>query len=299
VRAVTKYAKSGELSIAYQTVGDGDDLVFVPGFMSHVELNWEYAFYSAMLERLASFTRLTVLDKRGTGLSDRSLGLGTLEERMDDLRAVMDDAGIERASLMGVSEGAALSVLFAATSPDRVASLVLAAPYCPGFDPPPDEEREAFLAGIEAGWTSGDVLGFLIQHAPDDVVARAELARFERYCCTPAVAREIMRRNLEGDITSVLPTIAVPTLVVHQRGDPPRRVHTRGALRPPDPGCGLRTRGRRLPRQLATVRLRRDRRPGAALPHRSCRDADLGRPSALHGPLHRHRGLDRPGRRRR
>lgn len=220
VRAVTKYAKSGELSIAYQTVGDGDDLVFVPGFMSHVELNWEYAFYSAMLERLASFTRLTVLDKRGTGLSDRSLGLGTLEERMDDLRAVMDDAGIERASLMGVSEGAALSVLFAATSPDRVSSLVLAGPYCPGFDPPPDEEREAFLAGIEAGWSSGDVLGFLIQHAPDDVVARAELARFERYCCTPAVAREIMRRNLEGDITSVLPTIAVPTLVVHQRGDP-------------------------------------------------------------------------------
>src|SRR5437667_6899123 len=95
----TRFAKSGELSIAYQVVGDGPvDLVYVPGFMSHVELNWEYAFYSSFFERLAKFCRLVILDKRGTGLSDRSLGLGTLENRMDDLRAVMDAAGLERAA---------------------------------------------------------------------------------------------------------------------------------------------------------------------------------------------------------
>ena len=115
----TKFAKSGELSIAYQVVGDGPiDLVFVPGFMSHVELNWEYAFYSNILDRLAEFCRLVILDKRDV-LSDRHLGLGTLEERMDDLRAVMDAVGLDRAALLGISEGGAMCTLFAATYPNE------------------------------------------------------------------------------------------------------------------------------------------------------------------------------------
>lgn len=215
----TRFAQSGGLSIAYQVVGDGPiDLVFVPGFMSHVELNWEYPFYSSVLEPFTEFARLIVLDKRGTGLSDRSLGLGTLEERMDDVRAVMDAVGSEKAALVGVSEGGALSTLMAATYPDRVSALVLTAAACPGlFDP---ESLPGLLDFIEANWSTGRVLESFVQHAPDRVASLQSLARFERYCCTATVAREIMRRNLESDIRGVVPSVSVPTLVTHVRGDP-------------------------------------------------------------------------------
>jgi pimeloyl-ACP methyl ester carboxylesterase len=218
----TRFATSDGLSIAYQTVGEGTtDVVFVPGFMSHVELNWEFPFMSRVLEPLAEFGRLTVLDKRGTGLSDRSLGLGTLEDRVRDVLAVMDDAGIDRAVLVGLSEGAAMSALMAASHPERVAALVLNGGLCPGAPTPFSAEDSARLIGfIGTQWTTGRVIDVFVQHAPDREVARARLARYERYCCTPSVAAEIMRRNLESDITAVLPTIAVPTLVVHQRHDP-------------------------------------------------------------------------------
>ena len=217
----TRFARSGDLSIAYQVVGDGPiDLVFVPGFMSHVELNWEYEFYADPLRRLAAYSRLIVLDKRGTGLSDRPFGLGTFEERMDDVRAVMDDAGVERANLMGVSEGGALCALMAATHPERVASLVLMAAACPGrFDF--DEARNAVVLDyIEHNWNTGRALDLFIQNPPDREVALGHLARYERYCCTPSIAREIMRRSLESDITDIVPTVAVPTLVVHAERDP-------------------------------------------------------------------------------
>ena len=129
----TQFASSGDLSIAYQVVGDGPiDVVFVPGFMSHVELNWDYIFLSSVLDRLAQFSRLVVFDKRGSGLSDRSLGAGTLEDRMDDVRAVMDAVGLERAAVVGVSNGAPLAAQFAATYPERVTSLVLSLSSCPG-----------------------------------------------------------------------------------------------------------------------------------------------------------------------
>jgi pimeloyl-ACP methyl ester carboxylesterase/class 3 adenylate cyclase len=215
----TRFAQSDGLSIAYQVIGDGPiDIVFVPGFMSHVELNWEYTFLGSLLGRLAEFSRLIVLDKRGTGLSDRSLGLGTLEERMDDVRAVMDAAGSEQAALVGISEGGALCTLMAASHPERVAALVLTAAACPGlFDL---TTVEPFVEFIEAKWNSGRVIDLFIQHAPDHSKALVELARFERYSCTPSVAGEIMRRNLVGDIRDVLPTVTVPTLVVHSRGDP-------------------------------------------------------------------------------
>ncbi len=218
----TRFAESAGLSIAYQVVGDGPiDLVFVPGFMSHVELNWEYPFFSAPLEQLARFARLIVLDKRGTGLSDRSLGLGTFEERMDDVRAVMDAAGSERAAVFGLSEGAAVACIFAATYPDRVSSLVLYGGFCPGAPPRLEpEDRERFVDWIARHWTTGDVIDRFVQHPPDREDCLAKLARFERYCCTPQVAREIMRRNLDGDVRAVLPTISVPTLVIHADGDP-------------------------------------------------------------------------------
>ena len=126
----TRYAKSGDVHIAYQVVGSGPfDLVYVPGFVSNMDLQWEMPEWARFYSRLAAFSRLILFDKRGTGLSDRSAGIATLEERMDDVRAVMDAAGSERAALFGVSEGGPMSVLFAATYPDRASSLVLYGSY--------------------------------------------------------------------------------------------------------------------------------------------------------------------------
>jgi len=121
----THYAQSGELSIAYQVFGEGDfDLVFVPGFISHGDLSWQTPFFAGFFRRFGSFARVITFDKRGTGLSERTLGFGTAEDRMDDIRAVMDAAGCERAALVGISEGGPLTVLFAATYPERATALV-------------------------------------------------------------------------------------------------------------------------------------------------------------------------------
>src|SRR5262245_9174728 len=125
----TCYARSGAVEIAYQVAGDGVPVVWTPGFISHVELNWESPFYRRGLERVTRFARMVTFDKRGTGLSDRSTEFGSLEERMDDIRAVMDAAGFERCSLFGTSEGGPLSILFAATYPGRVEKLVLYGTY--------------------------------------------------------------------------------------------------------------------------------------------------------------------------
>jgi pimeloyl-ACP methyl ester carboxylesterase len=218
--APTQLASSDGLSIAYQVVGDGPvDLVFVPGFVSHVELNWEYIFTSAFLERLLPFCRLVILDKRGSGLSDRTLGAGTLEGRMDDIRAVMDAAGLERAALMGVSNGGPIAAMFAAMHPERVSSLVLSIAGCPGLQPlPPDFEQTLRL--VHEFWTTGLVLHQIVHHAPDEAEAIAQLARFERYACTPAVAVEILRRGGDSDLRPFLPMINAPTLVVSNRDDP-------------------------------------------------------------------------------
>jgi pimeloyl-ACP methyl ester carboxylesterase len=219
-RPDTQFARNGDLSIAYQVAGDGPiDLVFVPGFMSHVEMNWDYLFYSAALDRLAQFSRLVVFDKRGSGLSDRSLGAGTLEDRMNDICAVMDAAGLERAALLGMSNGAPLAALFAAMFPERVTSLVLAMPSCPGARPV-DPAFEMVLGLIAEFWTTGLVLNMLVQHAPDSDEAIAQLARFERYSCTASVAVEILRRGAESDLTPFLRLIQAPTLVINQRHDP-------------------------------------------------------------------------------
>ena len=224
----TRFAVNGELTIAYQTVGDGPiDVVFVPGFMSHVELNWDYVFIGAFLERLAQVVRLTVLDKRGSGLSDRSLGAGTLEDRMSDIRAVMDAQRIERAALIGVSNGGPLAALFAATFPERVSSLVLLLSGCPGSEPADDTAEhiagtttEDVLTLVREFWTTGLVLNTIVQHPPDPEEAIAQLARFERYCCTPSVAVDIIRREAESDLTPFLPYIQAPTLVLNARDDP-------------------------------------------------------------------------------
>jgi pimeloyl-ACP methyl ester carboxylesterase len=124
-RVQTAYAHSGRVSIAYQTAGEGVPVVWVPGFISHVEMNWDIPPFGHALERVVRFARIVVFDKRGTGLSDRSVNFGSIEERMDDIRAVMDAVGLERASVFAISEGGPLSILFAATYPERVDKLVL------------------------------------------------------------------------------------------------------------------------------------------------------------------------------
>jgi len=223
----TRYASSGELSIAYQVVGDGDvDVVFISGWASHVELQWEPSPPSGLIEGLTRFARVVTFDKRGTGLSDRSLGTGALEDRMDDVRAVMDAAGVERAALVGVSEGGPLSMVFAASHPDRVTSLVLLASYARAVSGPDyphgvsPEVAAAFIEAVPSLWGTGVLLSANAPDPPDGIDAVAAAARFERNATTPGVAASLLRANAEIDVRDVLPAINVPTLVLHCDRDP-------------------------------------------------------------------------------
>lgn len=213
----TKYARNGDVSLAYQVVGDGPvDAVFVPGFVSHVELNWQSPF-ARLLERLGQFCRLVVMDKRGTGLSDRSLGVATLEDRMDDVRAVLDAAGMESAAVVGISEGGPMAILMAATHPDRVRALVLYGSFARvGLDV---SQRPLVLDLIEQEWGSGRVLELFVSGVAPQANT-VTIDQFERYSCTPLVAREIMRRNFEIDVRAAVPSVRAPALIVHCAGDP-------------------------------------------------------------------------------
>ena len=221
----TQYAQSGELSIAYQTVGDGPvDILFVPGFVSNVELMWERPAFGGMLDRLAGIGRLTFFDKRGTGCSDRSLGTGSSEDRMDDLRAVADAAGIESAVVIGVSEGGPLAVLFAASFPERITSLVLWGTFARALWAPDYEEGldielvDAFIDDVKAKWGTGHALaGFLSDTADADLAAQA---RYERQTATPGAVSTILRHNIQMDVRHALGALRMPTLVVHRVGDP-------------------------------------------------------------------------------
>jgi pimeloyl-ACP methyl ester carboxylesterase len=221
----TRYAKSADVNIAYQVVGDGPlDLVLVPGFISHLELDWQGPGYAHMLERLSSFARLIRFDKRGTGLSDRPGGLPDLETRMDDVRAVMDAVGSERAALMGYSEGGPLSMLFAATYPDRTASLVLYGTYAKRRDPDDDypwcatwEERQAYADVVEREWGSESDLGTM---APNAGAAEVEWWRARaRAAASPGAAKALILTNSNIDVRGILSAIHVPTLVLHRTGD--------------------------------------------------------------------------------
>jgi len=223
---VTRYARSGDVHIAYQVVGDGPvDLVYAPGFISHVEMNWESPYWSRVLGRLSRFCRVIVFDKRGTGLSDRVSGWPTLEERMDDIRAVMDAAGSERAVLHGISEGGPMCMVFAALYPERTSALILHG-TSPRMAAGPDwpwgytmEDAAAVLDGMEASWGSGTVLSFFVQGLADDPHAQEATGRFERFAASPGAARQLLEMDFRIDIRTVLPAISAPTLVLHQRGD--------------------------------------------------------------------------------
>jgi pimeloyl-ACP methyl ester carboxylesterase len=225
----TRYARSGQLHIAYQVVGDGpQDLVFVHGWIAHIEHVWEEPSLARFFNRLASFTRLILLDKRGTGMSDPVPldGLPTLEERMDDVRAVMDAAGSERAALFGTSEAGALNLLFAAANPERTAALILLNSYARiawADDYPwgiPAEAAAELLEAIEAGWGEGVAFEALVASQVNDPAMRAWWARYQRLAASPGAAVTLLRRAFDTDARAVLSAIRVPTLIMHRRADP-------------------------------------------------------------------------------
>jgi pimeloyl-ACP methyl ester carboxylesterase len=224
----TSYAKSGDVNIAYQVVGEGPlDLVFVPGWVSHLEYFWEEPSFARFLRRLASFSRLILFDKRGTGLSDRVAldDLPTLEQRMDDVRAVMDAVGSRRAALMGTSEGGPLCLVFAATYPERTAALVMVGAYARRLwaeDYPigaSADDYNAFLEDVRLNW--GGPVG-LDRRAPSvahDERFRTWWATYLRMSASPGAAYALTRMNGQVDARHALPAISAPTLVIHRTGD--------------------------------------------------------------------------------
>ena len=226
VRPKTHYTRSGDVNIAYQVIGNGPpDLVFVMGWVSHLEYFWEEPSFARFLKRLASSSRLILFDKRGTGLSDRLTQLPTLEQRMDDVRAVMDAVGSNKAALCGVSEGGPMCNLFAATYPERTLGLAMIGTYAKRiWDPdypwaPTAEQREKFFLEIEEKW--GGPVG-IYDRAPSvahDPRFREWWATYLRMGCSPGAAVALTRMNAEIDVRHILPSIRVPTLILHRKGD--------------------------------------------------------------------------------
>jgi len=221
-----QYARSGDVNIAYQVCGSGPvDLVFVMGWVSHLEYFWKEPSFARFLTRLASFSRLILFDKRGTGLSDPVTHLPTLEQRMDDVRAVLDAVGSRHAVLLGVSEGGPMCSLFAATHPAQTDALIMIGTYArrlraPDYPwAPTRAQREAFFKEIVDNW--GRAVG-LAERAPsmaNDPAFRDWWASFLRMGASPAAAIALTRMNAEIDVRHILPTIRVPTLVLHRTGD--------------------------------------------------------------------------------
>jgi pimeloyl-ACP methyl ester carboxylesterase len=224
----TRYARSGDVNIAYQVIGTGPiDIVFVMGWVSHLDYFWKNPLFARFLQRLAAFSRLIVFDKRGTGLSDRVplAELPTLEQRMEDVHAVMDAAGSARAALIGVSEGGPMCSLFAATYPERSRALVMIGTYAKRlWDPeypwaPRPDERQHFLDEIREQW--GGPVGIearapTLAHDPE---FRNWWATYLRMGASPGAAVALTRMNTEVDVREVLSSVRVPTLVLHRTGD--------------------------------------------------------------------------------
>jgi pimeloyl-ACP methyl ester carboxylesterase len=227
VAAETRYALSGDVHIAYQVTGEGPfDLVFVPGFVTHMELQWKMPGFADFLDDLGSFARLIRFDKRGTGMSDPVSGAPSLETRMDDVRAVMDAAGSRRAAFYGLSEGAAMSILFAATHPKRVAALVVRScsprtMWAPDF--PWGRSPEAFKRELDQALRvyadrddAREVARGLGMQGDEEVESYIDLVR---YGASPGMLEALYSMNREIDIRDVLPTVRVPTLVMHGSED--------------------------------------------------------------------------------
>jgi class 3 adenylate cyclase len=220
------YAQSGDVHIAYQVLGEGGlDLVLVPGFASHLDVEWENPAIARFLRGLGSFSRLIRFDKRGLGLSDRNVPPAPLEERMDDVRAVMDAVGSEQAALMGISEGVPMSILFAATYPERTQALVLyggmaRATEAPGYPWGPSAEgfAEATQELMPVVYTGADIDTWA-PSLDEDPSAREWLGRYRRAAMSPDGIQAVIEMFLDIDVRHVLPTLHVPTLVLHRHGD--------------------------------------------------------------------------------
>jgi pimeloyl-ACP methyl ester carboxylesterase len=210
----TRYALSGDVNIAFQVMGDGPvDIILVPGIVSHIEFLHEFPGYTEFLRRLATFARVVTFDKRGQGLSDGISGAPSLEQRVDDVRAIMDDIGSQRAVLLGFSEGSPMSAFFAAVNPERVSKLILFGGFAKAF-----LTEEAVSQRMKI-WGAGAVMtrAFASLSANPDAIKL--LAKFERLSASPGTAKAYMLLNRQIDVTSILPNVRVPTLVLHRRAD--------------------------------------------------------------------------------
>ncbi|HEV2335609.1 MAG TPA: alpha/beta fold hydrolase [Stellaceae bacterium] len=235
----TRYAKSGDVHIAYQVVGNGPlDVVWVPGAASNIELLWEFPEFARFCTRLASFCRLISFDKRGTGMSDRAAGIASLEDRMDDVRAVMEAAGSSRAAVLGQSEGGPMSLLFAATYPERTSALILFGAFSNSImkDWPP-ERWQARLDEFERNYGTGAHLRFMAPSKLTDEAFVRTWRRYERQCASPAAFIALQRMNRDIDVRHVLSAIRVPTLVMHRTGDPTTHVDRGRSLAAQIPGA--------------------------------------------------------------
>ena len=218
---VTQYAKSGNVQIAYQVFGNGPiNVVIVPPFVSNIENYWDEPDFSRWLLRLGSYARVAMFDKRGTGMSDRVGELPGVDQRIDDLRAVMDAVGIQEAALLGISEGGPLAALFAATYPQRCSALVLYGSFArfTSWLPTP-EALDAFLGYVDQAWGTGGSLPLFAPTRANDQAFQRWWGRFERLGASPSAAKSLMRMNSQIDVRPILPTIRVPTLVVHRTED--------------------------------------------------------------------------------
>lgn len=237
--AETRYVKSGKVFVACQISGQASpDLMVVPGFFSHLEHDWENPRFARFNHALGSFSRLICFDKRGTGLSDRSVGVPHLEERIDDIRAVLDAAGSKRAFLCGTSEGGPMSLLFAATYPDRIAGLILVGAYAravgsvTAYDDPAAAER-----AVEETWGTGKGLEAFAPSVAGEPAFRDWWARRQRLSASPSDVINLIRMNAEIDVRHILPAIRVPTLVIHRTGDVRVRSSAGRALAEAIPGA--------------------------------------------------------------
>jgi len=235
VQPKTRYAKSGDGSIAYQVLGEGPlDLVFIPGFVSNVEFYWELPTTTRAFERLASFSRVVLWDKRGTGLSDPIDHVPTLDERVDDVIALMETVGSERAAFFGVSEGGPMSLMFAAAHPERTSALVIYG-ASPKFSASPEwewgwseEDIAEFVDDIDRNWGDPALINLFAPSQADNEALRYAWGRYQRMGASPAMARAVLEALCQLDCREILSSISAPTLILHPAGE---RVAHVGAAR--------------------------------------------------------------------
>jgi class 3 adenylate cyclase len=219
LEAKINYARSGDVHIAYRVFGDGPrDIVLIPGTLSHVELSWERPSSEHLLKRLTAFARVIVFDKRGQGLSDR-VAEQTLEERIGDVRAVMDAAGSRQATIYGWSEGGPMCLMFAATYPERTSALVLYGTFASAKDSVPAEVFERLLSDLEAHWGEGRLFAVNAPSRRNDQAMIQYAGRLERASASPSSIVALLRANSELDVRHLLPAVRVPTLILHRVGD--------------------------------------------------------------------------------